>query len=103
MIPVDRAALCRVRLLVLREIHAAGGRPAAWQVARALEPVVGTLQTAAVIAGGHGAPPDERPAGRCDRSGQPYTGPMLPDSPSGSEVPPTVESGSRPGEQNPPF
>jgi len=99
----DRAALCRVRMLVLQQIMAAGGAPAAWQVARALAPVCGMMLAAASPIAGQ--PPGEgvRPGLAIADGGRAFTCSRLNESVAGLSRLATVESGSRPSASSPPF
>ena len=88
----DRARLCRVRCLVLAGIQAAGGQPAAWQVVRALRPVLGASidlgippgPAAPIAAAGERAAAVDRQLERSDQ--------VAPASPAGAQLGATVEA-----------
>jgi len=99
----DRAAVCRVRVLVLQQIHAAGGAPAAWQVARALAPVCGSSLAVGLPIGVQLPGAGVRPGLAIVAGGLALTGPILDRSSVGLLPPATVESGSSPSAESPPF
>jgi len=103
MTPADRAAVCRVRLLVLQQIMAAGGTPAAWQVARALAPVCGMMLAAAPPIGGQPPGAGVRPGLVIAAGGLAFTCRVLDVSSAGLSRPATVESASSPSASSPPF
>jgi len=103
MTPADRAAVCRVRLLVLQQIMAAGGTPAAWQVARALAPVCGMMLAAAPPIGGQPPGAGVRPGLVIAAGGLAFTGGDVGSSLTGVARGSTVESASSPSASSPPF
>jgi len=99
----DRAAVVRVRLLVLQQIMAAGGSPAAWQVARALRPLGVELLTDRWAARGRGPERSSPRPAAIVAGGRAFTCRVLDVSSAGLSRPATVESGSSPSASSPPF